>query len=91
MSTGCIGWCKKNDACDGNTRDVFSVPEYWDYSGGIATDLHYHTVAPFHIAVKNEHPARVVGMGGIWRHGGADSAPAVVSPNRGTTKRRTPE
>lgn len=46
----------------------FRFRKYWDYSGGIATDLHYHTVAPFHLAVKNEHPTRVVGMGGIWAH-----------------------
>jgi len=44
----------------------FRFRKYWDYSGGIATDLHYHTVAPFHLAVKNEHPTRVVGMGGLW-------------------------
>jgi hypothetical protein len=34
--------------------------------GGIATDLHYHIVAPFHLALGNEHPTRVVGMGGLW-------------------------
>jgi hypothetical protein len=38
------------------------------YPAELATDLHYHTVAPFHLAVKNEHPSRVVGMGGIWVH-----------------------
>ncbi|RJP21211.1 MAG: gfo/Idh/MocA family oxidoreductase [Candidatus Omnitrophota bacterium] len=46
----------------------FRFRKYWDYSGGIATDLHYHTVAPFHLAIGNEHPTRVVGMGGIWAH-----------------------
>lgn len=44
----------------------FRFRKYWDYSGGIATDLHYHIVAPFHIALENEHPARVSGMGGLW-------------------------
>ncbi len=44
----------------------FRFRKYWDYSGGIATDLHYHIVAPFHIAVANEHPTRVTGMGGLW-------------------------
>jgi predicted dehydrogenase len=44
----------------------FRFRKYWDYSGGIATDLHYHTVAPFHLAVHNEHPTRVAGMGGLW-------------------------
>ena len=41
----------------------FRFRKYWDYSGGIATDLHYHIVAPFHLALDNEHPTRVV------RHG----------------------
>ena len=46
----------------------FRFRKYWDYSGGIATDLHYHTVAPFHLAVRNDHPIRVIGLGGIWLH-----------------------
>jgi len=44
----------------------FRFRKYWDYSGGIATDLHYHIVAPFHLALKNDHPTRVAGMGGLW-------------------------
>lgn len=44
----------------------FRFRKYWDYSGGIATDLHYHIVAPFHVALENEHPVRVAGMGGLW-------------------------
>jgi predicted dehydrogenase len=44
----------------------FRFRKYWDYSGGIATDLHYHIVAPFHLALENEHPTRVSGMGGLW-------------------------
>jgi predicted dehydrogenase len=53
----------------------FRFRKYWDYSGGIATDLHYHTVAPFHVAVANEHPTRVVGMGGIWAHADGREVP----------------
>ncbi|MBI1387748.1 MAG: gfo/Idh/MocA family oxidoreductase [bacterium] len=53
----------------------FRFRKYWDYSGGIATDLHYHTVAPFHLAVKNEHPSRVAGMGGIWIHNDGRETP----------------
>ncbi len=49
-----------------NADRFFRFRKYWDYSGGIATDLHYHTVAPFHLAVANEYPTRVVGMGGLW-------------------------
>jgi predicted dehydrogenase len=49
-----------------NADRFFRFRKYWDYSGGIATDLHYHIVAPFHMAVANEFPTRVVGMGGSW-------------------------
>lgn len=44
----------------------FRFRKYWDYSGGIATDLHYHIVAPFHVAIANEFPTKVAGMGGLW-------------------------
>ena len=46
----------------------FRFRKYWDYSGGIATDLHYHIVAPFHVAVANDFPIRVAGMGGLWAY-----------------------
>jgi predicted dehydrogenase len=44
----------------------FRFRKYWDYSGGIATDLHYHIVAPFNLAIADEFPTRVSGMGGLW-------------------------
>jgi len=44
----------------------FRFRKYWDYSGGIATDLHYHIVAPYHLAVANDFPTRAAGMGGLW-------------------------
>lgn len=44
----------------------FRFRKYWDYSGGIATDLHYHIVAPYHLAVANDFPIRAAGMGGLW-------------------------
>lgn len=49
-----------------NADRFFRFRKYWDYSGGISTDLHYHIVAPFHVAVSNEFPTRVAGMGGLW-------------------------
>ena len=49
-----------------NADRFFHFRRYWDYSGGIATDLHYHIVAPFHVAIANEFPTRVAGMGGLW-------------------------
>ncbi len=44
----------------------FRFRKYWDYSGGIATDLHYHVVAPLAFAIADEYPTRVSGMGGMW-------------------------
>jgi predicted dehydrogenase len=49
-----------------NADRFFRFRKYWDYSGGIATDLHYHIVAPFHLAIANDFPIRTVGMGGLW-------------------------
>ena len=58
-----------------NSDRFFRFRKYWDYSGGIATDLHYHTVAPFHLAVRNDHPTRVVGLGGIFVHNDGREVP----------------
>ncbi len=44
----------------------FRWRKYWDYSGGIATDLFYHTVSPILMAVGPEFPLRVVSSGGIY-------------------------
>jgi predicted dehydrogenase len=49
-----------------NADRFFRFRKYWDYSGGIATDLHYHVVAPLLYAVGEEFPERVAGMGGRW-------------------------
>jgi predicted dehydrogenase len=53
----------------------FRFRKYWDYSGGIATDLHYHIVAPFHVAIANEFPTKVAGMGGLWVYNDARETP----------------
>ena len=44
----------------------FRWRKYWDYSGGIATDLFYHTVSPLLVAIGPEFPARVTASGGIY-------------------------
>jgi predicted dehydrogenase len=45
----------------------FRFRKYWDYSGGIATDLFYHVVAPLQICWgQAQFPTRVSGTGGIY-------------------------
>jgi len=45
----------------------FRFRKYWDYSGGIATDLFYHVVAPLNICWDEpQFPMKVVGSGGIY-------------------------
>jgi predicted dehydrogenase len=45
----------------------FRFRKYWDYSGGIATDLFYHVVAPLNICWgEAQFPRRVAGTGGIY-------------------------
>ena len=44
----------------------FRWRKYWDYSGGIATDLFYHTVSPLLVAIGGAFPFRVTASGGIY-------------------------
>src|SRR5579883_577213 len=45
----------------------FRFRKYWDYSGGTATDLFYHVVAPLNICWgEAQFPSRVVGTGGNY-------------------------
>ncbi len=45
----------------------FRFRKYWDYSGGIATDLFYHVVAPLNICWnESQFPHRVMASGGIY-------------------------
>lgn len=45
----------------------FRFRKFWDYSGGIATDLFYHVVAPLNICWdKPQFPQRVCAGGGIY-------------------------
>lgn len=45
----------------------FRWRKYWDYSGGIATDLYYHRLSPIMLAIgKPEFPIRVTAGGGIY-------------------------
>ena len=45
----------------------FRFRKYWDYSGGIATDLFFHVVAPLNICWSEpQFPYRVMASGGIY-------------------------
>ena len=44
----------------------FRWRKYWDYSGGIATDLFYHTLGPVLYAMGPQFPIAVTGSGGIY-------------------------
>ncbi|HEY3135318.1 MAG TPA: Gfo/Idh/MocA family oxidoreductase [Blastocatellia bacterium] len=45
----------------------FRFRKYWDYSGGIATDLFYHVMAPLQICWgEPQFPTRVMASGGIY-------------------------
>jgi predicted dehydrogenase len=45
----------------------FRFRKYWDYSGGIATDLFYHVVAPLNICWDEpQFPTKVMATGGIY-------------------------
>ncbi len=45
----------------------FRFRKYWDYSGGIATDLFFHVVAPLNICWdKPQYPHKVMASGGIY-------------------------
>lgn len=46
----------------------FRWRRYWDYSGGIATDLYYHHVAPLLKVLGPEFPVRAASGGGNWRY-----------------------
>jgi predicted dehydrogenase len=44
----------------------FRFRKFWDYSGGLATDLLYHTLSHLAIALGPEFPHRVVATGGNY-------------------------
>src|SRR5882672_10133073 len=46
----------------------FRWRKYWDYSGGIATDLLYHRLVPFLVVLGPQFPVRVSANGGIYVH-----------------------
>jgi len=50
---------------------VFRYRKYWDYSGGITTDLFVHLITSIHYIMDAKMPKSVAAMGGIlrWKDG----------------------
>jgi len=46
----------------------FRFRKYWDYSGGIATDLFFHSLGPILYPMGADFPTRVSAHGGIYVH-----------------------
>ncbi|MCB9767503.1 MAG: Gfo/Idh/MocA family oxidoreductase [Candidatus Omnitrophica bacterium] len=54
----------------------FRFRKFWDYSGGIATDLFYHVMAPFNVAwPEPQIPYKVTATGGIFVHNDGRQVP----------------
>lgn len=53
---------------------VFRYRKYWDYSGGISTDLFVHLITSIHYIMGAEMPRSVAACGGIlFRHDGREA------------------
>lgn len=51
-----------------NADRYFRFRKYWDYSGGIATDLFFHSLGPILYPMGAQFPVRVSASGGIYVH-----------------------
>jgi predicted dehydrogenase len=51
-----------------NPDRYFRFRKYWDYSGGIATDLFFHSLGPILYPMGAQFPTRVSAAGGIYIH-----------------------
>jgi predicted dehydrogenase len=61
-------WLGKATKREWNADRFFRFRKYWDYSGGIATDLFYHVVAPMNICWgEPQFPYKVMADGGIYQ------------------------
>jgi predicted dehydrogenase len=60
---------------DWDPRRFFQFRCYWDYSGGAATDLLFHTLTQIIKAAGLDFPERVVASGGIWVFGREHTIP----------------
>ena len=60
------GWLGPAPKRPFSAERYFRWRKYWDYSGGIATDLFYHTLGPLLFAMGAQFPACVTASGGIY-------------------------
>lgn len=59
----------------------FRFRKYWDYSGGLATDLLYHQLSHMSVALGFPVPVRVTSNGGIYVHNDGREVPDTFSIN----------
>lgn len=59
-------WVKPAGMRPWNAAHFFQFRKFWDYSGGIATDLMYHVIAPLTIALDLSAPEKASAAGGIF-------------------------
>lgn len=59
-------WLGNAPARPFSAERFFRFRKYWDYSGGIATDLFYHALAPYVMITGQQFPDRVTASGGIY-------------------------
>jgi len=60
-------WLGKSPKRPFDADRFFRFRKYWDYSGGIATDLFFHVVAPLNICWSEpQFPSKVTASGGIY-------------------------
>jgi predicted dehydrogenase len=51
---------------------------YWDYSGGISTDLFVHLMTTIHFVMNAKMPEVVVGLGANYRHKATHEVPDTI-------------
>ena len=61
-------WLGPAPKAEWDPERYFRFRKFWDYSGGLATDLLYHSLSHMLVAVGPEFPRRVVASGGIHAH-----------------------
>ena len=66
-------WLGPAPTVEYDPRRVFQYRKYWDYSGGISTDLFVHLINSIHFLMEVEMPKSVMSSGGIlFRHDGRE-------------------